>query len=94
MEEEQGEGESRVVQVELIVQLADVGVPRVSETPETNQELRDLRQHVASFRQNLIEAGHGRVDNNPDGSGDAVIFVHRPPRVEVAKGCTGDEILG
>ena len=47
--------------MKLVVQFADVGVPGVGETAEMDQELGDLRQHVAAFRQDLVEASHGGI---------------------------------
>ena len=94
MEQEQGKREGRVVQVQLVVELADVSVPGVREAPEPDEQLRDPGQHVGALGQYLVETRHCRIYHETDWGGDAVVLVYSSPWIVVAEWGVGNEVLG
>ena len=93
MEEEQREGKSRVIEVQLIVEFTDICIPGVSEASKANQQLWYSGKHVCSFSQNLIQSRHGGVHYKSNGSGDTVLLIHSSPRIEMAERGTGNQLL-
>ena len=79
--------------MKLVVELADIRVPGVDVVPEPDQELGDGGQHVHTFGQNLVQAGHGRVDHQPHWGRHAIFFVDGPPGIVVVEGGLFDGCL-
>ena len=86
-------GESRLLQIQPVVQLGDVGCPRCPLGAQTDQNIWDLCQHILTLGQNQVEARATWINNQSARCRHAAWLVHCPPRIVVPEGSISDALL-